>query len=414
MKDLTLHHTTFQLNITEDHPIMAPTKARLEKAKLLATTICQLATHHLTCHALQCAWLLTVRLLVYKLVFDCRISSPTHIAPFATALDNLVAKCLATISGHATLTPAHLLQASLPGKLGGLFLTSSYHTAHIAPLASFLQCANNTAVWLQTNTSCTTPLEHISTLPIALSLLHLKKFKIHITHDGSPDNTLTQHTFSTHQLPPTRSNMQSKLMEAFHTHARSVLLDMFHHSERDLARIRSCGGCGNAEFLRTPPTDPHLRLTDAEIRVTLRWRLGLPILPPGATCMHLGATKMCTTLMDTFADHPITCKLGAWTQERHDAIRDLITHFCSIAKLCTHVETYVPELAQVLRQKHSTNTTTHTLGDEVEFQEARMDVIAAGGVPHTTFWIDSYISSNCCIVPGRGCAYRRPRCRHST
>ena len=133
-----LHHETFQLNIHGDHPVLAPTKARLNKATQLATDICTLATLHLSCHAIQCAWLLTVRLLVYKLVFDCRISSPTHIAPFATALDTLIARCLSVISGHPTLTPAHLLQASLPRKLGGLFLTSTYHTAHIAPLASYL------------------------------------------------------------------------------------------------------------------------------------------------------------------------------------------------------------------------------------------------------------------------------------
>ena len=66
-------------------------------------------------------------------------------------------------------------------------------------------------------------------------------------------------------------------------------------------------------------------IPDSEFRLLVRWWLGLPILPVGAT---LPGCPLCRASIDPFGDHLVCCELNGCTQ-RHNAFRNAFHAICS-------------------------------------------------------------------------------------
>ena len=68
-------------------------------------------------------------------------------------------------------------------------------------------------------------------------------------------------------------------------------------------------------------------IPDTEFRLLLRWWLGLPLLPVGAT---LPGCPLCRGSIDPFGDHFVCCEQNGCTQ-RHNAFRNAcVSDVCPI------------------------------------------------------------------------------------
>ena len=145
-----------------------------------------------------------------------------------------------------------------------------------------------------------------------------------------------------HNLPEGRSHkgLQHKLCHAIYISyvkelqttlaADSPLLQIwqFHTSSDRPGPPASHPGQGS--WLLAPPL-PHLQLTDREVQLGLRHRLGLPCYAPGHRCQrHLANGNVCGQALDPAGDHAAVCCTAIRTH-RHNAIRD---HICRYGKTC--------------------------------------------------------------------------------
>ena len=81
----------------------------------------------------------------------------------------------------------------------------------------------------------------------------------------------------------------------------------------DCARLRSCGGGHNAAWLTTAPTSAAFRLSNAEHKFLMRFRLGLPALAEGGFCIG----KHCRCRLDAYGYHSVCCMRSGRPQVRH-------------------------------------------------------------------------------------------------
>jgi hypothetical protein len=96
-------------------------------------------------------------------------------------------------------------------------------------------------------------------------------------------------------------------------------------SVRDRTRLTSQKGPVATGWLRALPNKAlRTEIPDGEFRLLLRWWLGLPILPVGAT---LPGCPLCNDALDPFGDHFVCCEQNGNTQ-RHNAFRDAFFAVC--------------------------------------------------------------------------------------
>jgi len=87
---------------------------------------------------------------------------------------------------------------------------------------------------------------------------------------------------------------------------------------RDRSRLLSASGALAGAYLHALPlAQEGLRVHPAEFRVAVRYRLGLPVLPP-APCSECGAT------LDQQEDHAVSCATGPDRKRRHNRICRII------------------------------------------------------------------------------------------
>ena len=86
-------------------------------------------------------------------------------------------------------------------------------------------------------------------------------------------------------------------------------------------------------WLRTLPSKAR-HIPDAEFRLLLTWRLGLPILRTGVT---LPGCPLCGEAIDPFGDHFVCCDRNGCTQ-RHNAVRDAFFAMCVRAGMAVEKE----------------------------------------------------------------------------
>jgi hypothetical protein len=128
--------------------------------------------------------------------------------------------------------------------------------------------------------------------------------------------------------PPSQAlpKSQGLLLRAYHEHLfRNLLLTS---SNADSTRLRSAAGTGNGEWLRDAVESAPAQFTDNEFLVALKWRLGLPIVPPHSRCSHHAAadnTLLCNKPLDVWCSHAVTCNVGGGpTNLVHNPIASLL------------------------------------------------------------------------------------------
>ena len=85
-------------------------------------------------------------------------------------------------------------------------------------------------------------------------------------------------------------------------------------SAADKARIRSAGGAGAAAFLEALPNRWATQLTNEQMVIACKLRLGLPLAPPDLT------TCICGHCLDSQEEHSLKCRNGGGLQRRHHGI----------------------------------------------------------------------------------------------
>ena len=109
-----------------------------------------------------------------------------------------------------------------------------------------------------------------------------------------------------------------------------------------LARLRSCAGAGPSAFLEALPSGRWLVLPTTDLRLALRFRLGLDTMPAGA----VGTQCLCGRhLQADDADHAMTCDAtgGAGTM-RHDHVNNVWCHLARLTGMSTSREPVLREL----------------------------------------------------------------------
>jgi hypothetical protein len=106
-------------------------------------------------------------------------------------------------------------------------------------------------------------------------------------------------------------------------------------SVRDRARLACQKGTVATGWLRALPNKAlRTEIPDTEFRLLLRWWLGLPILPVGAT---LPGCPMCKDALDPYGDHFVCCELNGGAQ-RHNAFRDAFFAVCARYRVAVEKE----------------------------------------------------------------------------
>ena len=88
--------------------------------------------------------------------------------------------------------------------------------------------------------------------------------------------------------------------------------------EAERPALLSSGGVG-AQWLNVVPSEPLLEFPDEELRMALRWRLGLPLCEPGP-CLRATQEGVCNGWRDAYGIHDSICPCGAGPTKRHDGV----------------------------------------------------------------------------------------------
>ena len=107
---------------------------------------------------------------------------------------------------------------------------------------------------------------------------------------------------------------QRALMTRQHQVARATCMSI--GTPQDRARIQSCSGWGAGAFLAAVPSEAELSLSNTDMQLAVRLRLGLPLAGDGAWCAR------CRRRVDPLGNHAHACNGNSTI--RHNRIRDKI------------------------------------------------------------------------------------------
>ena len=256
---------------------------------------------------------------------------------WAETIQPLFDDCFATITNTTHLDGHQQRLRSLPLNKGGLGLPNLGELALAARLASLASISEHARA------------HHYKTSCINQEARELALRIEDVT--GAP----TQPIIGTvQQLPEGQSHkgLQQKLSNLFHlAHAKALRLALNDshplmqawkfHTTTELPGAPPLHP-GQASWLLAPPL-PHLCLTNLDMQLGIRRRLGLPLLKPQCRCARLLAGhKPCDTIMDTAGYHALNCCQTIRTH-RHNAIRDHICKYGKQAGLLGQIEQIVPQ-----------------------------------------------------------------------
>ena len=316
----------------------APVQKRLDNARLLAAALLDMCTVVLECPSRQCIWILLSRLLCHRLDFDARMLSHSALEFFAGMLDQLVDSVISRLLPDV---PLHRIrpQLSLPGHLGGAFLLPACDVALCAPLASHLQTfpiVCNTLRVLRMPEVIASVCTKAAAFSIAL-----------FTARGADPSAILQHTVDLARPSPFSLTKAHGRLIGFCAERRlqSILGVLAAH---DTARVLSCGGPGNGEWLRSPSPTLQQGFTDSQFLTALRWRLGLQVIPTHlVSCRHQyvkASSKECGHPFDHTGHHSVMCNVGGGpTIFLHNPIAELAASFLTTAGFDARHEVSIPE-----------------------------------------------------------------------
>ncbi len=389
--------------------------APAEKRMASAVALCNAVLHMLNCSlpvqsSLPC-WLLAVKVIAVKLDFDFRVSDPRAMAPLAESLSRNLRCVSSAVLGFASLPDIVFAQIALPGKLSGLNLRHPMDTLLAAPVASAAQIRAPAFAWLHchcgmdAHTFCRSYPHHFATA----ALCCLADASVYLDHNTvvsvkPPDDPLT--FLSAPSCSHTK--VQGRICCALQK-IRFLYLFKAAPDDRSRVRLLSCTGPGNGACFADLPTQDALTLIDADFRLAVYYRLGLPLFPTGARCKHHKKgdnASFCNTALCSDPDHPLMCKLGGSINRIHRAVAQLVALFCREVGLDTSIELVIPEF--VRKARPPAHLSYH---ERIKFESAIMDVVATHPYLPTEFLVDATVRHpmstrvpNACSEPGAAAA----------
>ena len=316
----------------------APVQKRLDNARLLTSALLDMCSVVLECPSRQCIWILLSRLLCHRLDFDARMLSHSTIESFTGMLDQLVDSVI-----HKLLPDVPLLQIrpqlSLPGHLGGAFLLPACDVALCAPLASHLQTY---PIVCNTLRALRLPgvIPFVCTKAAAISIAQLQ------ARGADPSTILQHHVDLSRPSPFSLTKAHGRLIGFCAERRLQSILGTL--TSFETARVLSCGGPGNGEWLRTPSPTLQQGFTDSQFLTALRWRLGLRVIPAYlVSCRHQyvkTSARECGHPFDHTGHHSVMCNVGGGpTIFLHNPIAELAASFLTSAGFDARREVSIPE-----------------------------------------------------------------------
>jgi len=247
-----------------------------------------------------------------KVVHLMRILPPATFGDLPSVVDEVVLQTFQHISGIVT-SPLMVAQIRLPVSLGGFGITSCEIMAPTLYVSGILAYQMNgmaligTPIWI----SClpmdlTGALQTISTFPelrpivdlISQPVLTLETLKYKDHKEWS--NLIYKHQFQ--QLVTSSTARDRARLVCLHNHSSGAWLEV------------------------CPSTQLGLRLSNAEMRVLIKWRLGAHLLQP--ELQH--QCPLCGGSMDCYGDHLVGCPRNGVIR-RHGSLLNLISKYAGQA-----------------------------------------------------------------------------------
>ena len=231
------------------------------------------------------------------------------------------------------LTDRAWAEANLPVSLGGLGISNPLLLRSSAYVASTLSYLSNRDLV----TSGETPTVLGSTFWGAIQFIHSYVSPAILMKQHLPLGSWIENKSvpSIHDICAGKLFLQSTWSAAIHDQLSSIVMTSATH--RDRIRLSCQKTPHSGTWLSATPNEAMgMTLSNCDLRLLLRFRLGLPVYPSlvvGTPC------PFCQRALDPHGDHMVSCQTsGFWT--RHNAVRDTIQHIAEAAGLI--VKTEVP------------------------------------------------------------------------
>jgi hypothetical protein len=259
------------------------------------------------------------------------------------------------------LHPSTASQIRLPVSLGGMGLLSSASVVESAFFASTAQALR----LMQLRQSPDSPLHPTLQNCQSMENLELVRFarvawtiiQLQTSRVPSP---ITSPPFSVQRmLDLDHKGFQHKLSELVHqTTLEFILGDV---PAATSARIRSCGGAGSGAFLQAIPVVRGCLMSNTELTIAVKTRLGLDLsVPPGGRCA-------CGRALDSNGHHFFLCGHGGDWQSRHTVLCQVWASI--IRETGCAVSSEVPVLSLSL-------PSTFSEIDSTRFRSRRFDIVS--------------------------------------
>ena len=290
--------------------------------------------------SLQIAMLLLRHCACPRIQFLLRTVPATSTGEAAWSHDDQVRTTLAALLGEEELSDSQWRQASLRLAVGGLGLGSARRDRIAAYLGSAADCLRN----FPTNFTILGDAEEAWTDHASDTPLSTLPPPVHDTAEHPPGG-------ETSPRPPATGHSRARLPHLCHQPRRSeeklrrvtsLEVDLAWHElysempTRERAQLLSQASPGASAFLSSLPSLPELSLTTAEMRMSLRRWLRLPLqnsIPTGrcvcSTTSHAPALS---------SHHLLTCRNEGMLGRRHDDLRRTLRDMATTAGLITEEE----------------------------------------------------------------------------
>ena len=220
--------------------------------------------------------------------------------------DAITRESLCRILG-SPMNDAQWTQATLPVSSGGLGLRCAEDHCHAAYISSLLGSQDLKSQLLCRRSEECPPL-------VTADILQ----------------GLTERTGEEENIASLEGATQKQISTRIDQHKHQTLLTHITDSGsvRDQARFNSLGLPNSGAWLNVLPSPTlGLHLRPAEFNVSVKYRLGMKVIPFEGQC------SACPSVSDTLGDHAVSCGWGGERIARHDAIRDCLYATCTQAGL---------------------------------------------------------------------------------
>jgi hypothetical protein len=257
-----------------------------------------------------------------KFNFCLRTCSPSHIQRAIKAFDECISESLVRLLGGPGCTQAALTQAQLPASLGGLGLPTAASRAGPAFIASKVQTLVSQHALLTPPGGTPPPPDTAEDLRPDF-LPALDAFQA-----AYPDPSLLSLSALVAETKP------QQVMSARVDQAALKALQAATRTVPELARLRDLQAPFAGSLATVPPNRAlGFRLRPMEFRLSIRYRLGLPLADRPRPC------PLCPGTLDIYGVHAASCKAYPGISTRHNAVRDATLEAAKKAKFAAESET---------------------------------------------------------------------------